>query len=144
MTEGISRINTVRTKIPPKDSGDREKRPGMTAMMKSKARISPPIMPRWSRLTGLATRQTIKNPTMVTSSAVMVEISLLLIWKACWKRSTKMMINKSVNAAGRARTMALRRNFPLTKFSLGSRARIREGIPMESRLISVSCDGERG
>ena len=112
--------------------------------MKSKARISPPIMPRWSRLTGLATRQTIKNPTMVTSSAVMVEISLLLIWKACWKRSTKMMINKSVNAAGRARTMALRRNFPLTKFSLGSRARIREGIPMESRLISVSCDGERG
>ena len=104
--------------MPPKDSGDREKRPGMTAMMKSKARISPPIMPRWSRLTGLATRQTIKNPTMVTSSAVMVEISLLLIWKACWKRSTKMMINKFVNAAGRARTMALRRNFPLIRFRL--------------------------
>ena len=116
----------------------REKAPGITSTMNTSARISPPIIPKCRRLRGLATFQTMKKPTMVTSRAVMVEISLLLIWKACWKSSTKMMMNKSVKAAGRARRMALVRNFPVTRLSLGSSARIREGMPMASRLVRVS------
>ena len=80
--------------------------------MNTRAAISPAIMPTWSLFTGLATFQSMKKPTMVTSSAVMVEISLLLIWKACWKSRTKMIMNRSVKAAGSARRMAFRRNFP--------------------------------
>ena len=55
-----------------------------------------------------------------------------------------MMMKRSVSAAGKARKMAFCKNFPLTKLSLGSSARISEGMPMEMRLISVSCEGVRG
>ena len=116
----------------------------MTNTINTSPAISPPIMPRCSRFTGLATFQTMKKPTMVTSSAVTVEISALEMAKAFWNSSTKMMMKRSVSAAGKARKMAFCKNFPLTKLSLGSSARISEGMPMEMRLISVSCEGVRG
>ena len=58
-----------------------------------------------------------------------------------YKRQT---IARSVIAAGSARKSTLRRNFPLTRLSFGSMARMNDGMPMVTALTSVSCAGLNG
>ena len=51
---------------------------------------------------------------------------------------------RSVSAAGSARKITLRMNFPLMRFSFGSMARTNDGMPIVSALTSLSCAGVYG
>ena len=47
-------------------------------------------------------------------------------------------------AAGSARKITLRMNFPLMRFSFGSMARTNDGMPMQRLLTRLSCAGVSG
>ena len=80
-------------------------------------------------------------PTIITHK---VEDVVVLKLKIAVKMTIIKMLITIVKAAGMDVAMTLPKNLPWTFSSLGSKAKINDGIPIVKTLVKVSCTGIKG
>ena len=142
---GNTRIaKTMKTSIPPNESGDIENRSAANAKPRTNPDIIVPNRMRRMVLNGVHTLNNITNPTTAISIAEMVDVSLCGMSKATENSIVPNITKISVIAAGAARSSTLRKNFPRTMLVFGSRARKNDGAPIVSTFMSESGAGVTG
>ena len=62
-------------------------------------------------------------------------------WKTFANMVTRMILKTTVKAVGKLLLTIFNRNFPFTKSLFGSKAKIKDGMPIVKPVIKVSCIG---